>query len=188
MKASSVTGNKTLWKSVKPLFSKRVMTSESITLVDNNLINSNDEKVSEILNIFFSNAVKNLDIEMNMDVVNLNVNEIDPVKIAIKKFEHHPSIIKIREKFGSQDVFSFTSTSYERVYKEIMSLDVSKACPKSSIPPKMLKDYCHLFSLKLNIDFNFCMENGSFPENLKLADISPIHKKETVQINELSTS
>ena len=55
-----------------------------------------------------------------------------------------------------------------------MSLNVSKACPKSSIPPKMLKDYCHLFSLKLNIDFNFCIEHAIFPNNLKLADISPI--------------
>ena len=63
---------------------------------------------------------------MNLDVVHLNVTEIDPVKRAIIKFKDHPCVIKIREKFGSHDVFSFTPTSYHRVYKEIMSLNVSR--------------------------------------------------------------
>ena len=36
--------------------------------------------MSEILNDFFSNAVKNLNIKTNTDFLNDNVFELDPVK------------------------------------------------------------------------------------------------------------
>ena len=84
---------------------------------------------------------------------------------------------KIKEKFGNLDNFSFKPASYENVSKGIMSLDVSKACPKTTIPPKIIKDSCDLFSIKLQADFKFSIENACFPTNLKFADISPTHKK-----------
>ena len=58
-----------------------------------------------------------------------------------------------------------------------MSLNVFKASPKTSIPPKIIKDNCNLFALKLHTDFKFSIDNANFPNNLKLADISPVHKK-----------
>ena len=176
---SSVTDNKTFWKSVKPLFSEKIMSTENITLVENNIICGNDGQVSEILNEFFSNAVKNLNIEINSDYLNENVYELDPIRSAIIKYEHHPSILKIKEKFGSQDqdTFSFKPATYDDVFKEIISLNISKACPKSTIPPKIIKENCDLFSLKLHADFKYSIDNASFPNNLKMADISPVHKK-----------
>ena len=174
---SSIADNKTFWKSVKPLFSERVMSTENIMLVENNTICGDDGQVSEILNIFFSNAVKNLNIPVNSDHLNENVFEIDPVRRAIKKYEHHPSIVKIKEIFGNQDIFSFEPASYNDILKEITILSISKACPKTTIPPKIIKDNCDLFSLKLYADFRVSIENARFPNNLKQADITPVHKK-----------
>ena len=91
LKPSSITGNKTFWKSVKPFFSEKVMSAENITLVEKNIICGNDGKVSEILN-----AVKNLNIKTNTDFLNDNVFELDPVKRAIIKHAQHPSILKIK--------------------------------------------------------------------------------------------
>ena len=133
--------------------------------------------MSEILNNFFSNAVKNLNIQVNIDHINETVSELDPVGRAIKKYEHHPSILKIKEIFGNQDIFSFKPATYNNILKEIMLLNVSKACPKTSIPPKIMKENCDLFSLKLYADFKFSIENARFPNNFKQADISPVHKK-----------
>ena len=174
---TNVTDNKKFWKSVKPLFSEKVVSSENITLVENNAICGNDGQVSEILNQFFSNAVMNLSIETNSENLNENVYELDPVKRAIKKYEHHPSILKIKDKFGNQDAFAFKHATYDDVVKEIISLNLPKASPKTSIPPKIIKDNCDLFSIKLHVDFNFSIDNASFPNNLKLADISPVYKK-----------
>ena len=60
-----VSDNKKFWKTVKPLFSEKIFSSETITLVDKNVIYEEDNKVSEMFNDFFSSVVRNLNIEIN---------------------------------------------------------------------------------------------------------------------------
>ena len=174
----SITDNKKFWKTVKPLFSEKVLSTDSITIVENDTICTNDSNVAQIFNEFFSNAVINLNIVANSDVINDNVDDLDPIKRAIVKYEHHPSILKIKEVFGNQDKFSFDHCMYEDVCDEIRSLNISKACPKTSIPPKIIKDNCDIFALKLHDDLNQSIDYGTFPNNLKDADVTPVHKKE----------
>ena len=66
---------------------------------------------------------------------------------------------------------------YETVYNEIMSLNLAKASPKDTVPAKIIKDNCDIFALKLFIDFNFSISSGTYPSNLKLADVTPTYKK-----------
>ena len=136
----NITDNKKFWKTVKPLFSEKVLSTESITIVEKGTIYTDDSDVSQIFSHFFSNAVKNLNIVTNTDVVNNNINDPDPINRAIMKYEHHPSILKIKEIFGNQGKFSFVHCKYEDVCDEIRSLNIPKACPKTSIPPKIIKD------------------------------------------------
>ena len=58
----SVTDNKLFWKVIKPSFSDKVVSNENITLVENNEIISNENKICEIFNDFFSNTISNLNI------------------------------------------------------------------------------------------------------------------------------
>ena len=115
LNTNSITDNKKFWKTVKPLFSEKVISAESITIVENDTIYNNDSDVSQIFNQFFSNVVKNLNILPNDDVINDNVNDPDIINRAILKYQHHPSILKIKEVFGNQDTFSFVHCSYEDV-------------------------------------------------------------------------
>ena len=62
---SVMSDNKKFWRTIKPRFSDKVITSESITLVDNQDICSDTEMVTLVFNIFFSNVVNNLNIERN---------------------------------------------------------------------------------------------------------------------------
>ena len=57
-----VVDNKQFWGTVKPLQSDKVQSSEKITLVEGEEIINEDGKNAEILNTFFSNAIKNLKI------------------------------------------------------------------------------------------------------------------------------
>ena len=57
-----VTDNKKFWKTVKPLFTDKVQTSSSITLVENEKIITNDSEIAEIFNEFFTNITKTMDI------------------------------------------------------------------------------------------------------------------------------
>ena len=96
---SCITDNKKFWKSVKPLFLYQVESTESLILVDRNEICYDDTKLSNIFNDFFSNAVKNLNIEETNVRVNESSNYADPKIHATKKYENHPSILKIRVFF-----------------------------------------------------------------------------------------
>ena len=50
-----VSDNKTFWKTVKPFLSDKIVSKEQILLVENDEIISEDSKIAESLNSFFSN-------------------------------------------------------------------------------------------------------------------------------------
>ena len=62
-----ISDNKKFWKTVKPFFSDKVITSDNIALLENGDISEDDNEVSHIFNNFFSNDVKILNIEGNED-------------------------------------------------------------------------------------------------------------------------
>ena len=173
---SIICDNKKFWKAVKPLFSSKVTTSQNITLIENNVIVDDDKLVSEIFNDFFSNVVTNLNIEHITGLSNNNIIENDPVLIAISKYDKHPSVLKIKEANGGTEHFSFLPTNLDSVNKEILALNRSKATTKDSIPTKIIKEYYDILGPKIVIDFNSSVTLGTFPNNQKLADVSPIFK------------
>ena len=54
--------NKRFWKTIKPLFSDKVKSSEKITFVHEDKIITNNDENAKILNSLFSNVVKHLKI------------------------------------------------------------------------------------------------------------------------------
>ena len=113
---------------MKPLFSDKCVASDSITLVENKEIISNDGDVATIFNNFFSGAVKSLNIDyyehFSFDC-NYSENE-DPIMNAVEKYSKHPSILKIQQHYSPVSSFSFKPTNLQSVKKEVMKLDVSK--------------------------------------------------------------
>ena len=188
LKPSSICDNKNFWKAVKPLFSEKAVSIHNITLIENNKIVPEDDKVAEILNSFFSSAVKDLNIDyyehFSFDDYFLckDAENGDLVLRAIEKYEKHPSILKIREIKATNSSFSFQPTDLNSVIKEIANLNESKSTPIESIPAKILKDNYDVVGPKIVIDFNSSIKTGIFPQNQKLADISPIYKNNVKQM------
>ena len=93
------------------------MSTDNITLIENNIIVSEDEKVAEVFNSFFSNAVKNLNIDhyehFSFDEYFLckDTENEDPIFRAIEKYEKHPSILKIKLTTPENAHFSFMFTA-----------------------------------------------------------------------------
>ena len=72
----------------------------------------------------------------------------------------------------------------ERIIEnEIYSLKESKATPEDSLPRKVIKENCDIFSARIVIDFKTSIDLGTFPNNSKHADISPVFKKGEYFIN-----
>ena len=61
--------------------------------------------------------------------------------------------------------------------KEINNINPKKATTSNSIPPKILKKSSKVSARALHKLFNYSIEKSDFPQNLKLADITPVYEK-----------
>ena len=106
-----------------------------------------------------------------------DLTDSEPILWAIMKYENHPSILKIKDFDSTRtECFSFKPTNFESVLQEILALNPSKASPIESIPKKILKENYDILGFKISNDFNISVKTGTFPNNQKLADVSPIFK------------
>ena len=172
----TICDNKTFWKSVKPFFSEKSVTTDNITIIDKNEIYENDETVSEIFNNFFSNAVINLNIPKYVSL-DEDLDVYDPIMKAITKYNEHDSVIRIKEETNNQDSFSFKPIDLITVENVITSLNKSKACLSNSIPTRIIQENCDIFVPRITSDLNISIHDGVFPINLKNADVTPVFKK-----------
>ena len=106
--------NKKFWKYMKPLFSDKTNSKQKITLVNGLNIITEDDKLADTFNIFFKDAVDKLGIIENSDLV-ATTNIEDPVELAIAKFKHHPSILKINELVTCNNTFTFNEVSIKDI-------------------------------------------------------------------------
>ena len=101
----------------------------------------------------------------------------DEVLAAIYKYQNHPSIKAILEKFNFS--FSFKTVSLTAIEKEMKSLNLNKASHSSDIPTNILKQNVYFFSPFILGYVNKSISSSTFPSMLKLADITPVYKKDS---------
>ena len=96
----------------------------------------------------------------------------DPTLKAIAKWRKHTSILAITSAYKNRANFPFNFGSKEDVLTEIKMLDVSKAIEESDIPVKINRGNDNFFEEAIFLYFNKSLENGKFPNCLKLANIT----------------
>ena len=134
--------------------------------------------IAATFNSFFDNAVSSLDINANADILNhVPENLTDPIDRVICKYKVHPSILTIKNKINIDKTFSFSHINITDVKREIDNLNSKKATTNNNIPTKILKLTSDTISNIVHKLFNDCLESSSFPDNFKLADITPVLKK-----------
>ena len=102
---NKITDNRIFWKTVKPLFSEKHILNKKITSVEKNDIVSNDADVAEIMNLYFSFAVQDLEIDGYAENLCSSSVNSDPISKIIVKFKDHPSILKIKERIIAKETF-----------------------------------------------------------------------------------
>ena len=151
---------------------------EKIVLVEGDKIINNDAEVAQTFNDFFDGAVRSLGISENTVLQSRVECSCGRVLDAIKMYEAHPSILRIRENVSVCVEFSFSPVSLEDLRTELEALDIRKAIPFMSIPPKQLKEVVGVVAGPLQGIWNGeILSTRKFPSKLKLADVTPIHKK-----------
>ena len=109
---------------------------------------------------------------INPDFINIS----DPIEKAISKYKFHPSILLINDKIVNQDKFSFEPISKLDIDKEVQLINPKKASTSDSIPSKILKIISEVSADTLH-NLLHMLKTGNFPDNLRLADITPVFKK-----------
>ena len=173
-----ISDNKKFWNAIKPLFSEKVKASQKISLINGNTIISENSEIAGVFNEFIVSAATNLDIDVSdiqtTDTQNIN----DPILKAIKKYEKHPSITKITENIRVDNKFSFSTVPLIDIKNVVTSLGVSKSTTYCNIPTNIFKQDFDICSVVFANIYNNCTVVPNFPLAMKLADVSPVHKKD----------
>ena len=75
----------------------------------------------------------------------------------------------------SLELLEFT---VDDVYKCLSSLDVNKTSGPDNISPRFLKSFAHDLTDSCTFIFKLSMTSGKLPSSWKLANVTPVHKKE----------
>ena len=165
---------KGFWDAFKPLFSNKVnFAGERIQLIDGDNILSQDLDIAETFNEHYHTVTERLDVPQWDDVTDEISNDVNS---AITKFSNHPSIVKILEKRRDVEKFEFSPVTYSDTIKAIKHLNESKSV-SGDIPTKIIKLAKFVCAPTLTSCFNHSLQSQDFPDNLKSADIIPVHKK-----------
>ena len=175
---NKITDNRIFWKTVKPLFSGKHILNKKITLVEKNDIVSNDADVAELMNLYFSFAVQDLEIDGYAENLCSSSVNSDPISKIIVKFKEHPSILKIKERIIVKETFRLPTVNEKVISAEINSLNKSKPTSFNNIPIKLLMDTCDISSSYITTIYNNSITNSCYSSPLKWADITPVHKKD----------
>ena len=175
--------NKKFWKTVKALLSDKSVSREKINLTENGNMRTSESETAESLNNFFYNIVKKFNVPKFNSNNSVKGNIKDPVSKAILKYKNHPSILAI-QKYSKNKTFHFKEVNIGEVEKEILKLDKTKASQKTDIPTRIIKENIDIFADFLCTSINSAIKSSSFLSSLKLADVTPVHKKERKDMKE----
>ena len=108
-------------------------------MVEKGEILKTDLETAEVLNTFFGNIVKNLEINQYSNFDPAINNAKDPTLEAILKHKDHPSILAIQNKYKNRIKFDFEKMDLASIEKEIDNLKINKASQSLETPTKIMK-------------------------------------------------
>ena len=139
---------------------------------------TNNVELAETFNTFFSKTVPNLNIDNNLGDNIIKPNVTDPVLCAIQKYEKHPSILKIKEMMGTNNLlFSFKFIDRKKIFHELQKPESKNVCQGSDIPLKTIKENINFIPYFIYNNFNNSLFSSYFSSNWKNANITPVLKK-----------
>ena len=155
-----------IWKGINSLVSIKSSKNSNVKLLDENKnLISNLQKISNIFNNHFSTIGSK--IEQKIPAQSGNFYDY-----FTKKDENGKLIIN-----PENNSFFLSPTDPCEVEIILNALDIKKSTGPNSVPIYTLKIFKYFFSYWLSKLVNQCFEIGVFPDILKTAKVTPLHKK-----------
>ncbi len=166
-----VTG-KDFWDAIKPFLSKKSKSHNRIMLKENDQVITDNAEICEIFATFFSNIANSIGPTCPIDMTNDNF--LDEI---IATYSNHESIVAIQNSHTFNIEFRFHKVSSDYVFKILSGLNANKATGFDEIPPKIAKLIAKEMAIPLTNMINTAIEQSVYPEDMKLADLCPLFKK-----------
>ena len=149
-------------------------------LIDNGKVIVEESDLVETFNDHYINVVEKSSGQKLCNFVSDTNSLEDDVVIneIVQHYSNQPGILKIKENFdNSQTVeqFHFNNVTTSEIYKLLKNKDDKKATGTDKIPPKLVKISAEVLSQPLADAAN--NTKGVFPDNAKIASVSPIDKQ-----------
>jgi len=141
---------------------------------DGSRLLTDPKEVAEVMNEHYTSVAMDIGTDTHAPSTDSYENCKDFTAASIDYHKSHPSIIGISQKAQS---FSFTHTSEIKVRNAMKKLNIKKATGYDQIPAKALVAGYDLLAPSFMRLFNKCVDMASFPSDAKLAEVSPIYKK-----------
>ena len=148
---------KKMWNGINHILMKKKKEQNTINLLINNSIETDQTIVAEEFNTFYSNIGPELS------------KKIPKTKFNFEYFLKEPN----------PNCMYLSPITKDELSNIIRGLNKNKSSDIYDIPIKVVKMGESFFAEHLSTVFNFCFEQGVFPEYLKIAFISPIYKKDS---------
>lgn len=145
---------KKMWQTVNKITKKASCKQNKITLVNDNEIVSDDKIVAEKFNKYFTNIAKKLESD-------LPKSSKDPMTYLSGRCDHD---------------MPAPQTNLNDIFKIIKTLKI-KQCRTDDISVAIIKENAHLVAPPLLKLFNQSINQGVFPDRLKIANVIPLYKK-----------
>ena len=166
-----------------PFLSDKNTVFSQVSMEKNNQTVSDNFDLFEEFSAFFEDAVRSLNVDPDEYYQSDTENLSNPVKIAIRKFENHPSVQAIKQNISVNKDFYFSNTEVSDILKETTALNNKKNGTIGNILTKLLKEVSNICAPTLNdIWNNEIIPKKCFPNNLTLADVTPVFKKEDASL------
>ena len=136
----------------------------------------NNDEIAKTFNKHFAETVEKLNtFEWPSN------NEV----LTEETLKNHTSIVKIKNKYLITEKFSFQPVSVKDVENVIKNVPCNKASG-GDIPIQILKQSGFTYQI-LTDCINDAINKGVFPDSLKIANITPVHKKKTSRLTRKTT-
>ena len=168
LNVKDLSDNRKFWKTIKPFFSNKGLNSNKLMLKENNRLITEEKELATVMNTFFVNITKSLDLKKDDDS-SLNPMNSENISDILQKHKNHPSVQDISQTFTTNKKFSFEFVTEDLVREEIMNLDGSKATPIGDISVDILKSTADIHLPFITNSINLSIKKGCFAEELKLA-------------------
>ena len=144
-----------LWKTINEITSRKAKNNHVKPVDINNETISEPAKLAEAFNVFFSEIGENLG--KNFENLNDNIDFCDYLDPTEKRF-------------------TIKSTTTSKVFHLLSKLSETKATGLDNISSKLLKISASVISASITVIFNTSISTGIFPDEWKLARVTPIFK------------